>query len=103
MVAGFVSCLVDFIKADKKKIVIVLDNASVHTGKIMKDVVDFYKNKNIEFYFLPPYSPELNKIERLWQKMKYNWMIAKRRTKKELENDIENIISGFGVKYRFDF
>ncbi len=103
LVAGFVSCLIDFIKPDKKKVVIVLDNASVHTGKIMKDAVAFYKNKNVDFHFLPPYSPELNRIERLWHKMKYTWMTAKRRTKKELEEAIDDMCDGFGEKYIFSF
>jgi transposase len=28
----------------------------------------------MRFYFLPPYSPELNRIEILWKKMKYEWL-----------------------------
>jgi transposase len=99
----FVSHLVEFVNAGDKKVVFVLDNASIHTSKIMKNVIKFYKIQNVEFLFTPPYSPELNKIERLWHKMKYTWMMAKRRTKKELEESVDEIINGFGEKYKFNF
>jgi transposase len=34
---------------------------------------------------LPPYSPELKRIEKLWWLMKHRWMALTRRTKEELE------------------
>lgn len=52
--------------SNDKKILIVLDNASWH-----KKAVRLMKENNnfpmIEFIFLPPYSPELNPIERVWR------------------------------------
>ncbi|WP_157648304.1 IS3 family transposase, partial [Burkholderia ubonensis] len=33
----------------------------------------------LTLYFLPPYSPELNRIEKLWHKMKYEWLAFKAR------------------------
>ena len=44
--------------------VLVLDNGRFHHAKSLQ-VPD-----NIVFLFLPPYSPELNPIERLWQDIK---------------------------------
>lgn len=102
--AGFVGGLVEFIKDGEKEITIVLDNASFHRGKKMKQVIEFFKKQGVNFYFLPPYSPELNKIERLWHKIKYTWMRAKRRTKRELENDVGYIIDRLGLDgYKFAF
>jgi transposase len=48
-----------------KKITFILDNASYY---YMKDI-EAYRQKlgNIEFVFLPPYSPNLNIIERIWK------------------------------------
>lgn len=50
---------------------IVMDNASFHRKnelyKICKDA-----NKNLKLIFLPPYSPELNPIEKYWAKLKKN-------------------------------
>ena len=45
-------------------IILLLDNSSTHKAK--KLVIP----KNIVLLFLPPYSPELNPIERLWQHIK---------------------------------
>ncbi|MDD5275924.1 MAG: transposase [Methylovulum sp.] len=28
----------------------------------------------LPIYFLPPYSPELSRIEILWRKIKYEWL-----------------------------
>lgn len=101
--AGFSALLVDFVKDTQKELTIVLDNASFHKNKIMKDAIKFFKTKGVNFYFLPAYSPELNRIESLWHKMKYTWMPAKRRTKSDLEDNIGEIIDGFGGKYKFKF
>jgi putative transposase len=55
----------------KKKLVIVLDNASSHKSKKVKAFVE--KNKHrIELLYLPPYSPDLNPIERVWKNLRYN-------------------------------
>jgi len=45
-------------------LVMVLDNASFHKAK--KLVVP----SNVRFIFLPPYSPELNPAEKIWQQFK---------------------------------
>ena len=54
--------------------VIVMDNASFHRKsrlyKLCKDA-----NKNLKLIFLPPYSPELNPIEKFWAKLKKNLKI----------------------------
>ncbi len=51
---------------DKVKIFLVCDNASYHKSKKVKDHL---KNSKIELIYLPPYSPNLNPIERLWKYM----------------------------------
>jgi transposase len=47
-----------------QKIVIVLDNAPYNHAKIVKK---FAEENNIVLLYLPPYSPNLNIIERLWK------------------------------------
>ena len=47
-----------------KQIFIIADNARYYRSKLVKDYVD---NSIIEIIFLPPYSPNLNLIERLWK------------------------------------
>lgn len=44
---------------------IILDNAKYYHSQLVKDFLN--KNQRIQFVFLPPYSPNLNLIERLWK------------------------------------
>jgi transposase len=48
--------------------VLVADQASWHKTSKLK------KPKNISLVFLPPYSPELNPIEQVWQQLKQRWL-----------------------------
>jgi len=48
----------------KGKIHIVLDNAAAHKSR---KIIDYLKNSRIQLHYLPPYSPNLNPIERLWK------------------------------------
>lgn len=45
---------------------IILDQSGYHTSN---EVKDFVKKSRIKLHFLPPYSPNLNPIERLWKVM----------------------------------
>jgi transposase len=86
-----------------KPLVVILDNASVHKAKATEPMLKLLRQKGLRLYFLPPYSPELNRIEKLWHKMKYEWMAYKARDAHTLETDVEEILTGFGKKYFFDF
>ncbi len=52
---------------DKKTIYLILDNAAYYKNK---DVTKFLETSRIEALYLPPYSPNLNLIERLWKLMR---------------------------------
>ena len=55
-------------KVEKKKwIILILDNASIHKTKKVRD---YCKKNNIKLVYLPPYSPELNYIEKVWKMIK---------------------------------
>ena len=47
--------------------VLILDNASFHKSVTTRKLVDSY---GFEIIFLPPYSPDLNPIEKYWANMK---------------------------------
>ena len=97
---GFLGLLVEHVG---KPLVVILDNASVHKAKEIEPLIKVLQGKGLKLYFLPPYSPELNRIEKLWHKMKYEWMAFKSRDAKTLESDVDEILAGFGGKYKLDF
>ncbi len=98
--SGFLSLLHKHVA---KPITVILDNASIHKAKSERHIIEDLKKKGVTLYFLPPYSPELNKIERLWHKMKYTWMAPKCRDATTLKTDIDEILSNFGSKFTFGF
>ncbi len=51
--------------------VIVLDNYAVHHAQLVKDRVVALKSAGVSFFFIPPYSPELNLIEPIWRQVKH--------------------------------
>jgi hypothetical protein len=95
----FFGFLMAMIERVKKPMVVILDNASIHRAKKLKPYWDLLAEKGMKFYFLPPYSPELNRIELLWHKMKYEWLPFKTFMPDELDQAINEIGAGFGSKY----
>ena len=49
----------------------VLDNYSVHKGEQVRDEVPRWAAAGIHLFYLPAYSPELSRIEPVWQDVKY--------------------------------
>ena len=49
----------------KGKLFVIADNARYYRSNLVQEYL--VKNKRIELIFLPPYSPNLNLIERLWR------------------------------------
>lgn len=56
-----------------KKVYLVLDNVRFHHAKRLGPILERYKHRG-ELVFLPPYSPDLNPIERVW------WLMRKKIT-----------------------
>ncbi|NGX47728.1 MAG: hypothetical protein K1000chlam3_01110 [Chlamydiae bacterium] len=73
----------------KRKIHIFLDNARYYKNKAVKRHLETSK---IEFHFLPPYSPNLNPIERLWKLMKERVLY---NTYYEAFDDFKHAVFGF--------
>lgn len=55
------------IPATNENQVIIMDNASFHSKKELAEIA---KRHNRKIIFLPPYSPELNPIEKYWANLK---------------------------------
>ncbi|MGL5079350.1 MAG: IS630 family transposase, partial [Waterburya sp.] len=68
--------------------IIIIDNATFHKGQSIQEIVE---EAGCEIWYLPPYSPDLNKIERWWSVLK-TWM--KQRVK-EFETIRECVDTAF--------
>lgn len=54
--------------------VVVLDNARIHTARKVKQLFEIWQRRGLFIFYLPPYSPHLNIIERLWKEIKEGWI-----------------------------
>jgi transposase len=64
----------EFSQKIDKLTVVVLDNAPIHTSLAMRKKIAQWRQKKLETFGLPTYSPQLNLIEILWRFMKYEWI-----------------------------
>ena len=53
----------------ERSCILVLDNASYHTATVVRQYFEELRS-TFEVVWLPPYSPELNEIERIWKYIK---------------------------------
>ena len=65
--------------------VVVMDNLSAHKAP---EVRQWIEKAGAEVLYLPPYSPDLNPIEKAWAKLKQLLRAAKARTKETLDQAI---------------
>jgi transposase len=54
------------------RLVVVMDNGSIHISHVITDALPGLKEQGVEFYYLPPYSPELNLIEPIFGGIKHH-------------------------------
>ena len=99
----FVKFIESLKKGIEKPMTIILDNASIHKANAIQPALELLKKQGVTLYFLPPYSPELNRIEKLWHLMKHTWMSVKCRNSRTLEDDVGDILSSFGIKFKLQF
>lgn len=79
---------------------IVLDNASVHTGGKMKEMIEKWRRRGLYIFYLPPYSPHLNIAETLWKILKTQWIKPCHYIDTStLFNATHEILDGIGEKY----
>lgn len=82
----FVSYLTQFVAPDLPAgSVVLVDNLSVHKRVDARQVL---LERGIRLVFLPPYSPDLNPIERCWSKVKEALRAAAARSVEVLEEAI---------------
>jgi len=88
----------------KKPALVVIDNAPIHSSDEFEEEVERWEEDDLYVRFLPPYSPELNLIEILWRKIKYDWLpLDAYQGFKKMTEALFEVIRGIGSKYRITF
>jgi putative transposase len=81
--------------------VVVLDNASLHVSNVTKAARPGLAKLGIFLYYLPPYSPELNRIEAVFKQVKHHEMPTRSHTSKaELRVSVEQGFDSYRRKIR---
>jgi transposase len=66
--------------SDSPKIILFLDNVRYHHARLLKKFIELHPK--LELIYLPPYSPDLNPIERAW------WFMRKKITHNRFLNTL---------------
>ena len=83
----------------EKLTIIVMDNASVHRKAVAEGQWEWLGHR-LWAWFLPAYSPELNSIEILWKKIKYEWLPwAAYQCFETMRSALAGIFENLGGKY----
>jgi transposase len=72
----FVAFLKDFLNGRRNKVFLVVDGHPSHRAKIVQQFVQSTEGR-LELHFLPPYAPDLNPDEFVWQYAKTNGVAKK--------------------------
>ena len=88
----------------RKPCFVILDNAPIHTSKAFLAKRDDWMLMGVCLHFLPTYSPELNPIEILWRKIKYEWLpLEAHNSYKDMKEHVLTILNSFGSQYMITF
>ena len=99
-----ISFLDKFSQRIKRKTVVVLDQASIHTSDNFIGKLEEWRQKDLDIFWLPTYSPKLNIIEILWKFIKYEWIdISAYSSQKNLLKYLNEVLVNFGNKYVINF
>jgi transposase len=101
VVVAFVDSIAENLK---RPTALVIDNAPIHTSDEFKDNIDRWKEQGLTIVPIAPYSPELNLIEILWRKIKYEWMpFSAYQSFLSLKQSLFEILANIGKTYCIEF
>lgn len=95
-----VACFDKFAQKIEKPTYVVIDNAPTHTSDYFLAHLDEWEESGLYVIPLPAYSPELNIIEILWRKIKYEWLsFGATESLTSLRNELFDILKNIGGEY----
>ena len=93
--AEFIDFLRALIYKAPQPIVLIVDGAGFHRGKIVREFVRQHRAQ-LRLFFLPPYSPELNPDEQVWNEIKNNRLgkmniTSKQEFKRKIVSELKSL------------
>jgi hypothetical protein len=83
---------------------VIVDNAPMHHSHAFQTRLDQWLAQGVAVHYLPPYSPELNLIEILWRKIKYEWLpFTAYLSFDALKSAVADVLNKVGSKYQITF
>ncbi len=103
--AAFVGDTLDAWAATRTRpTVLVLDNAKMHHAAAFQARLAAWQEQGVSIFYLPTYSPHLNKIETPWRKVKYEWLRPEAYTSfQTLKAAVWRILDRVGQQYTIQF
>jgi len=99
-----ITCFDLIARSIERETVVVIDNAPIHRSEEFEEKIQEWEKLGLKIYFLPTYCPSLNKIEMLWEKIKYDWLSWEAYSSyKNLCDELDKVLSQIGSKYRITF
>jgi transposase len=99
-----IHCFDLFHRQQQKPALVIIDNAPIPTSEDFAEELERWQKEGLYVKFLPPYCPELNLIEILWRKIKYEWLpLDAYLNFKTMTACLFEGLKGIGAKYRITF
>ena len=93
-----------FITTLQRPTTLIIDNASIHTSNEFKENIKDWKKQGLSIVPIAPYSPELNIIEIVWRKIKYEWMpFSVYESFQKLKESLFEILANIGKSHVIEF
>ena len=100
--SAVVACFDEFAKSIKKETTIIIDNAPTHTSKEFTGNIEKWKKQGLNIEPIAPYSPELNIIEIVWRKIKYEWLpFSAYHSYDSLKSSLFDILKDIGINKHY--
>lgn len=102
--AVVVACIDQFADTLRQPTVLIIDNAPTHTSQEFNDNIERWKQRGLTIQPIAPYSPELNIIEIVWRKIKYEWLpFSAYDSYENLQNELFKVLAGIGTDLQIEF